>query len=86
VAGEAEVVVGAEHDDALAIDDRLGALVAFERLVERVEAELLGHFDERKDLRLGKYVATVRVVVKVWGEGVYVNGIRNAVIELGSNF
>ena len=38
VAGQAEVVVGAEHEDALAVEDGLGALVAVERVVEGVHA------------------------------------------------
>jgi hypothetical protein len=70
VSRQAEIVVGAEHDDALAIDDRLGAFVRVQRLVEGIEAKRLGLPDEREGARFAEDITTRVVVVAVEGKSV----------------
>jgi hypothetical protein len=82
VARQAKVVVGAEHNDALAVDDGLGALVGVECLVEGVEAGRACRLGQLERARLGEDVAAVGVVVAADVEGVDVNGGVEAVVAV----
>ncbi len=80
VAGQPQVVVGPEHDDALAVDDGLGALVRVERLVEGVHAHGLGNLDQLEAARLGENVPAIGVVVSADVERIDVERGRNDVV------
>jgi hypothetical protein len=65
VSRQAEIVVGAEHDDALAIDNRFRALVAVEGLVEGIEADGLRLPGEAKSAGFVEDVTARDVVIAV---------------------
>jgi hypothetical protein len=44
------------------------------------------HLHQRERPGLGESIAAIRIVVEVGREGVYSNGLGNALIEVGSNF
>jgi hypothetical protein len=71
VARQAEVVVRAEHDDPLAVDDGFRALVELERLEEGVEAKSFGLLDQREVIRFGEDIPVGLVFVSVEGYCVY---------------
>ena len=77
---QSEVVVRAEHDDALAINDRLGALVAVESFVKRVETEGLRRLYKGEVERLLKNITAIGVVVNIRRQRVDVDGLWNAFI------
>jgi hypothetical protein len=77
---QSEVVVRAEHDDALAIDDRLWALVAVEGFVKRVKTEGLRRFYQREVACLLKNVAAVGVVINIRRQRIDVDGLWDAFI------
>ena len=62
VAGQAEVVVRAEHEHPLAIDLPFGAVVAVQGLEEGIDVEIAGLIDEREGVGLGEDVALVLTV------------------------
>jgi hypothetical protein len=84
MARQAEVVVGAEHEDALAVDDGLGALVALQRLEEGVVVEGLGHLDQRESSGLVENVAAVGIVVQIRRERIDGDRFREGFVYQGS--
>jgi hypothetical protein len=83
MAREAEVVVGSEHEDALAIDDGLGTFVALQRLEEGVDVPGLGQFDQVESASLLEDVSTLRIVVEIGGKSVYIDGFREVFVDEG---
>ena len=69
VAGETEVVVGAEHEDALAVDLRLRAVIVVKRLKEGIYLALTRLVRERKLVGLGEDIAAVLAIVAVRQHG-----------------
>ena len=69
MAGETEVVVGAEHEDALAVDLRLRAVIVVERLKEGIYLALTRLVRERKLVGLGEDIAAVLAIVAVRQHG-----------------
>ncbi len=65
VTGQAEVVVGAQHDDAPAVDLGLGAVVTVQGLEEGIEPDGAGLFGELEALHLGEDVARITAVIAV---------------------
>jgi hypothetical protein len=65
---EPQVVVGAEHDYPLAVDDRFRAFVAVECLVEGIETEGLCLLDQAESAGLVEDVPAGGVVVAVEGQ------------------
>jgi hypothetical protein len=65
VAGEAQVVVGAQHDDATAVDLGLGAVIAVQGLEEGIEPDGAGLFGDLEPLDLGEDVTRVTALVAV---------------------
>ena len=63
VAGQAEVVVGAEHDHALAVDLGFRSVVDFDGLEEGVEARGAGLVGELEVGNAGEDVGAVRVAL-----------------------
>jgi hypothetical protein len=80
VTGEAEVVVRPEHDHALAVDDRLGALVVVQGLVEGVEAESLRRLWQGEGAGLREDVAAGSVIVPVDLKGVDIDGFGDLLV------
>jgi hypothetical protein len=70
---EAKVVIRAEHDDTLAVDDSLGALVVVQRLIEGVEAKCLCRLGKGEGSGLSKYVAACGVVIAIDLKGIDVD-------------
>src|SRR3989304_1474212 len=65
VAGEAEGVVGAEHEDATAVDAGFGAVVTVEGLKEGVKLGGAGLIDKGELVGFGEDVAGLAAVVAV---------------------
>jgi hypothetical protein len=86
MAREAQVVVGAEHDDALTVDDGLVAFVVVERLVEGIEPEGFRCFGEGERAGFREDIAARSIVVPVNLEGIDVDGFRDLFVACGLRF
>jgi hypothetical protein len=83
VSRQAKVVVGAEHDDAIAIDDRLRAFVAVEGLVEGIESHGLRVPGEAEGSGFVEDVAAGDIVVAVQGKSFNRYGAWDIVVGQG---
>jgi hypothetical protein len=68
VARQPEVVVGAEHRDPLAVDDRFRALIQLQGLEEGIKAKGFGLLDQGEVVGLGEDVLALDIVISIDGD------------------